>query len=347
MSPNDQGKSPWGKQKNQPDLEEFLNNFQKKMQPMMSNVWLVGALLLLVWGISGIFIVSPREQAAVLRFGKLVRVVGPGPNYHLPYPIEEVMKERVTEVKRLEMGFRTINAGPPAQYRDVPRESLMLTGDESIVGVEFIVQYIISDLEKYLFNVLDVHDTVRMVAESAMREVVGQNEIDTVLTEGKAGIEVATKELIDGILKSYEIGVSVQNVKLQDVQPPDSVAEAFKSVASAREERARLINEAEGYRNDLLPRAQGEAEQMINQARSYKLERVNTSRGETKRFLKLLQEYRKAPGVTRERIRIETMEHVLPGATKMIVDPRVGKNLFPVMPFNQKGNAPQGVSPEK
>jgi len=339
MANNNPG-NPWDKKPGQqPDIEEFLNALQQKFKMKFGknpfNYGVLAAIAFIIWLGSGIFIVDPQEQAAVLRFGKLSRIVGPGPNYHMPFPIEKVYLERVTEVKRLEIGFRTLNPGPPPQYRRLPKESLMLTGDESIVNVEFSVQYLISDLANYLFNAVDVHNTVRLTAESAMREVIGQNKIDTVMTEGKAGIELATKELLSSILRSYKVGVSVQNVKLQDVQPPENVAEAFKSVASAREERERLINEAEGYANDLLPRAKGEAEQMLNKAKAYAVTRVNISKGEADRFVALLSEYRKAEKVTRDRILIETMEEVLPGVNKVIVDGSIGGNVYPILPLNQ------------
>lgn len=339
MSPKDPG-SPWDKKPNgPPDIEEFLNSLQEKFKSKFKKSPFSVSILLVVivvgWLFTGIFIVDPQEQAAILRFGKLSRTVGPGPNYHLPFPIEKVYKERVTEVKRLEIGFRTINPGPPPQYRPVPKESLMLTGDESIVNVEFSVQYVISNLEDYLFNAAEVHNTVRMAAESAMREVVGKNNIDTVLTEGKAAIELASKDLLSSILDSYQVGLSIVNVKLQDVQPPENVKEAFKSVASAREERERLVNEAEGYRNDLLPRAKGEAAQMLNKARGYAVARVNIARGEADRFNALLSEYNKAKSVTRDRIRIEAMEEVLPGMNKIIIDGSLGNNIIPLLPLNK------------
>lgn len=330
------GKSPWDKQGNTPpNIDEFLAKLQQRFRFNMLNIWVVVGIVVLIWGLSGIFIVDPQEQAAVKQFGRLVRVVGPGPNYHLPYPIETVQIERVTEVKRLEIGYRTINQGPPAQYRDVPRESLMLTGDESIVDVQFIVQYVISDLGEYLFNARDVTTTIRAAAESAMREVIGRNVIDSVLTEGKAQMETDTKLLLSSILTEYGLGVAVQNVKLQDVQPPESVKEAFKAVANAREERERLINEAEGYHNDLLPRAKGEAEQIINQARSFAVERVNEAQGDTARFTALLDEYRRSKLVTRERLLLEALEDVLPTVNKVIVDESVGGRILPLLPLAQ------------
>jgi len=338
MSQNDPGKSPWErKSNNPPSVEDFLEALQKKFKfnPNFNpfNAWILVAIGLVVWALTGAFIVQPQEQAAVKQFGKLVRVVGPGINYHLPYPIETVQVEKVTEVKRMEIGFRTINPGPPAQYSEINQESLMLTGDESIVDVWFVVQYVISDLGAYLFNTRDVRTTLRSSAESSMREVIGRNNIDFVLTERKAEIEAATLELLSGIMRSYNSGLTVQNVKLQDVQPPESVKDAFKEVASAREKRAQLINEAEGYRNDLLPRAQGEAEQIINQALSYQAEKLNQARGDTARFLSLLAEYDKAPQVTRKRLQLETMEEVFSNTNKVMVDPNIPQGILPVLPM--------------
>ncbi|MEW6524505.1 MAG: FtsH protease activity modulator HflK [Bacillota bacterium] len=276
--------------------------------------------LLLVYLASGIYTVQPDEQGVVRRFGALSRVSSPGINYHLPWPFESVVTPKVTEVKRIEIGFRTIKQTSPAQYEDHPEESLMLTGDENIVDAEIIVQWRIKDAAQYLFKVLDVESALRDAAEAALRQVVGSRQIDDVLTVAKAEIQEETRLLLQDIIDRYEAGVQVVAIQLQDVQPPAAVRDAFKDVASAREDRAKLINEAEGYRNDVIPRARGEAEQVIRQAEAYRAERVARAEGETQRFLAMLEEYQKAPGVTRTRLYLEMMEAVLPGVTIYILD---------------------------
>lgn len=337
MAFNEPNRSPWEKKNSPPNIEDFLNMLRNRLKDKFhwGNWWLIALILIAVWGLSGVFVVDPQEQAAIKTFGRLTRIVGPGPNYHLPFPIEAVLKERVTEVKRVEVGYRTINQTPPFQYRDIKAESLMLTGDESIVDIQFTVQYRISDLTDYLFNVQEVPVTIRAAAESTMREVIGKSEIDAALTTGKAAVETETRALLASIMDKYDSGVTIVNIKLQDVQPPPQVSEAFKAVASAREEKERLVREAEGYRNDLLPRAQGEAEQIVNQARAYFAERTNVAAGEANRFESVLTEYRKAKQVFRDRIRIETMEFVLPNVTKVIVSKSIADNVLPFMSLNR------------
>ena len=216
-------------------------------------------IAIVIWFGTGIFIVDPEEQAVIKRFGEVTNVVGPGPHYHFPSPIETVQIAPVTEVRRLEIGFRTIQVGPPAKYRRVLKESLMLTGDENIIDVQFIVQYRISDLENYLYSLTNPDETVKSAAESAMREVIGDTTVTKALTVGKGIIEDTTARLLQETLNSYEAGIKIENVKLQDVHPPDAVKEAFKDVVSAREDREKMINDAEGYRNNLVPKSRGEA----------------------------------------------------------------------------------------
>ncbi len=253
-------KSPWEKGPKPPDIDELLNNLQDKFKIGLTKKGVLSYIIILaiiVWLATGIFIIDPEEEGVIKRFGEVTEVVGPGPHYHLPSPIETVQIAPVTAVRRLEIGFRTIQTGPPAKYRRVLKESLMLTGDENIIDVQFIVQYRISDLENYLYSLTNPDVTVRSAAESAMREVIGDSTVTEALTVGKGIIEDTTALLLQQTMNSYKGGIKIENVKLQDVHPPDAVKEAFKDVVSAREDREKMINDAEGYRNNLVPKARG------------------------------------------------------------------------------------------
>lgn len=291
------------------------------------------AVVILLWLLSGIYIVGPDEQGVIRRFGEQVRVTGPGPHWHLPFPIERVNTPKVTEVRRIEVGFRTIHPGPPARYREVLEESLMLTGDENIVDAEIIVQYKIRDAVKYLFNVAAQEELVRDVAEAALRQVVGRHNIDEALTENKAQIEDETREKLQSLLDLYKSGMVVNLVKFQAVRPPREVDAAFKDVASAKEDKQRLIQEAEAYRNDVIPKARGNAEKQIREAEAYKIERVKRAQGEAERFESVLKEYQKAKGVTETRLYLETMENILPGLRKYVVKTDEKGGLLNVLPL--------------
>ena len=298
---------------------DFPNRPQLNLNFNVKTVGYVLAAFVLLWFASGIYIVNPEEQAVVFRFGKAVGLSQSGIHYHLPRPFESVEKEQVTQVKRLEIGFRTISLEPAPRYQKVLRESVMLTGDENIVDVELIVQYRISSIHKYLFSVRDQAEAVRSVAESALRQVIGTHTIDEALTEGKLVIQNEIKDQIRDILGIYDMGIHLENVKLQAVAVPREVDPAFKDVASAREDRERLRNEAEAYRNEVIPKARGGAEQVILGAEAYKVERVKRSQGDADRFLKVLTEYQKAREVTKTRLYLETMEKILPDIQKFIL----------------------------
>jgi membrane protease subunit HflK len=265
-------------------------------------------------------------------------VVGPGPHYHLPSPIETVQIAPVTAVRRLEIGFRTIQIGPPAKYRRVLKESLMLTGDENIIDVQFIVQYRISELENYLYSLTNPDETVKSAAESAMREVVGDTTVTKALTSGKGFLEDTTAQLLQKTMNSYKGGIKIVNVKLQDVHPPDAVKDAFKDVVSAREDKEKMINEAEGYRNNIVPKSRGEAAQIINNAKAYSKEKVLVALGESERFNLIYEEYKNAKEITRDRILLETMAAILPKVKKVIADKGVGGNVLPFLPLGQTMN---------
>ena len=299
--------------------------------------WIV-LVIVLGWLLSGIYIVNPDEQGVVLRFGKYVRTVDAGPHYALPTPIEEVYKPKVTQVQRVEVGFRSVGQGRTFQQganRAMPEESSMLTGDENIVNVQFSVQFQIKDPVEYLFNVENQPYVVKNAAEAAMREVIGNSLIDSVLTDGKLEIQTEATELLQEILDRYKVGVRVIAVQLQDVQPPKEVSDAFKDVASAREDKSRIINEAEAYQNEILPKARGQAAEVVNQAQAYKETRIRNAEGEAQRFLAVLKEYEQARDVTRQRLYLEAMEIMLsrPGMEKIILPEGTAGQTLPLLPL--------------
>jgi len=273
-------------------------------------------ITIVIWLLLGLYSVGPDEVGVVQRFGKYDRVVGPGLNYHFPYPIETVKTPKVTEVKRIEIGFRTIGKN---QYRTIEQESLMLTGDENIVDAELIVQYKIKEPIDYLFNFIGPELTLREASEASLRTVIGRHNIDEALTSGKFMIQEETKELLQITLDKYETGVIVVAVQLQDVSPPKQVIDAFKDVASAKEDKNRMINEAEGYRNDVIPKARGEAQAMIREAEGFRESRIKRAEGDVAKFKAIVKEYIKAKDVTKARLYLEAMEEILPGIDKYIV----------------------------
>ena len=282
-------------------------------------------IALIFWLFTGVYTVGPDEVGVVQRFGKYVRVVQSGLNYHMPFPIETVKTPKVTEVKRIEIGFRTIGKN---QYRTVERESLMLTGDENIVDAELIVQYKIKEPINYLFNFIGPELTMREASEASLRTVVGRHNIDEALTSGKLMIQEETKELLQSILDKYETGIQVVAVQLQDVSPPKQVIDSFKDVASAKEDKNRMINEAEGYRNNVIPKARGEAQSMILEAEGFRESRISRAEGDVAKFKAILKEYSKAKDVTRKRLYLEAMEEILPGLEKYIVPSGEDGNLL-------------------
>ncbi len=295
----------------------------------------IAGIALLLWLLSGIYVVGPDEVGVVQTFGKYSRAAQSGLNYHFPFPIEKVQTPKVTEVKRIEIGFRTVGKN---QYQTVERESLMLTGDENIVDAEMIVQYRIKDPVAYLFNIIKPEITVREASEASLRTVVGRHNIDEALTSGKFMIQEETKILVQSILDKYESGILVVAVQLQDVSPPKEVIASFKDVASAKEDKNRMINQAEGYRNDIIPKARGEAQAEIREAEGYKKARIARSEGDVAKFSAVLKEYRKAKGVTETRMYLETVEEILPNREKIIVPDSENGNLINLLNLRAKGD---------
>lgn len=310
--------NPWGSDKfefKKPNIK-----FDFKVPGGLSFLFLVIAV---VYFGSGFYIVKPNEQAVVKRFGKVIEVVDPGPHYRLPFPIDSVDKAEVTKIHRIEIGFTSTAGGG---YRSIPREALMLTGDENIISIDMIVQYKISSLKDYLYNVNDVEGTIKDSAESTIREVAGREKIDDLLTVGKNRIQMETLKILQDIMKLYETGITIVAVQLQDVEPPKEVVGSFKDVASAREDKNRYINEAEAYQNELIPRARAEAETVLQKAEAYESEQIARAMGETARFIDVMKNYKLAPAITKKRLYLENMAEVLKGGNKYIFDEKL-KNI--------------------
>ncbi|NOZ86309.1 MAG: FtsH protease activity modulator HflK [Deltaproteobacteria bacterium] len=322
------------------DLEELRNKFKKYSNKIkLPGPAIIALLLVGFWILSGLYTVAPDQQAVIRRFGAFIEPLqGPGLHWRFPWPIESATKVNVRKIYSIEVGFRTVDPGPPARYRDVPSESLMLTGDENIVSVDFIVQYMIADPAKYLFEIGSPITTLKEVAESVMREISGKHRIDDVLTEKKTEIQTEVFAMMQSVLNEWKTGIKLQALKLQDVMPPSMVDAAFKDVASAREDKDRIIKQADGYRNDIMPKAKGEAAKMINQAEAYSQSKVKRAQGEADRFNKTYRAYALARDITRRRMFIETMESVLKSADKIIMGSKAMRNVLPHLPLKSFGS---------
>ena len=359
-------KGPWGSGPQPtgprpPDLEDLLRRAQDRLQQFLpggyfSGLGIVLALLavVVIWGLSGFYRVQSEELGAVLRFGKYVRDARPGLNYHLPYPIETVLLPKALRVSTLNIGF-TLDDSPRRTRdgrRDIPEESLMLTGDENIVDVQFTVLWRIkpSGAADYLFNIQNPEGSVKAVAESAMREVVGHSNIQGILTNDKDKIQVEVQELMQRVLDGYGSGILVQQLQMGNVNPPNAdVIQSFNDVTNAKTELESLQNEAQTYANRVVPEARGKAAQITQAAEGYKQQAVVEARGQSARFLKVYEEYKKAPNVTRERIYLETMERILGNSDKLIYDGGPsGQGVVPYLPLNELSTRrPTPASPQQ
>ncbi len=342
------GPQPTGGGPRPPDLEDLLRRAQDRMQQFLPGGYFSGlgiaiALLavLAIWGFSGLFRVQPDELGVVLRFGKHVRTVGPGLSYHLPYPIETVLLPKALRVSTLNIGFSTDGTARRGREvpRDIPEESLMLTGDENIVDVQFTVLWRIkpNGAADYLFNIQNPEGSVKAVAESAMREVVGHSNIQGILTNDKDKIQLEVQELMQRVLDGYGSGILVQQLQMGNVNPPNQdVIQSFNDVTNAKTELESLQNQAQTYANQVVPGARGRAAQIIQAAEGYKQQAVAEAKGQSARFLKVYEEYKKAPDVTRERIYLETMERILGNSDKLIYDAGPsGQGIVPYLPLNE------------
>ena len=283
----------------------------------------IAVILVAAWGVAGFYIVDPAEEAVVLRFGEYHITNGQGLHW-APYFIDNVEKINVEQIRNQEIGFRSSGGS----LTSVAHESLMLTEDENIIDIKFSIQYRVSDARFYLFNVLDPDLTLRQATESAVREVVGRSGMDFVITAGRDVVAAETETLIQEILDRYQAGINITSVNMQDAQPPAQVQDAFFDAVKAREDQERIINQADAYKADIVPKARGEANAMFERAEAYRQRVIAQAEGETDRFLKVLTEYQKAPDVTRERLYLETVEQVMANSSKVLVDLKSGNNIM-------------------
>ena len=344
--------SPWGaprKSNKQPDPQTSAegDDLAQKFQDGLKNIFggngkqdakkpiilfIIGAII--VWALSGFYRVDADEQGVVLRFGKYTNMTQPGLNYHLPYPIESVMTPKVTRVNRVDIGFRSSgDVSRSGAISEIKEESAMLTGDENIVDINYSVFWVIKDAGKYLFNVQDPQGTIKAVAETAMREIIARKKIQSILTQGRTDIETEAHKIMQNILDQYNSGVEVTQVQAQKSDPPAQVIDSFRDVQAAKADKERQQNEAQAYANDVIPRARGEAAKIVQDAEAYKREVVAQAEGEASRFIAIYNEYAKAKTVTQERIYLETMEKVLSGVNKIIIDKQSGSGVVPYLPL--------------
>ena len=358
------GQSPWGSPpgggngsrrrggKPPPSIDDIIENIQKIINKLIPGGKTGGSkpiifglvLLIVVWAFSGLYRVLPDEQGVVLRFGKFVSTTQPGLNYHIPYPVETVLTPKVAKVNRIDIGFRSASdSGRTSGIGDVPEESLMLTGDENIVNVDFSVFWVIKDAGKFLFKIQSPVETVKAAGETAMREVIAKSNLQPILTAGRSRIEVEVQEIIQRLLDEYESGIQITQVQTQNADPPDQVIDAFRDVQAARADMVRSKNEAEAYANDVIPRARGDAAKILQEAEAYKKQVVAAAEGEASRFVAIYNEYAKAKQVTQERMYLETMEKVLADIDKVIIDRKAG-GVVPYLPLpelSKKGSSTQ------
>jgi membrane protease subunit HflK len=360
------GGGPWGNGPqrgggggggNPPDLEELLKRSQntlKSVLPGGGNLGFKGILLAIVvvigiWFANGFYRVEQGQVGVELVLGDITDQTAPGLNYNWPYPLGSVFTPEVLRIREITVGLRETVRGSRVTAQDVVEESLMLTGDENIVDVDFKVQWRIRNtpqgVSDYLFNIQDPEATVKAVAESAMREVVGESNIDSILGENRLPIQQAVRTLMQGALDTYGAGVEVTEVQMQKVDPPQQVIESFRDVQAARADQERIQNEAQTYANRIVPEARGEAARVLEAANAYRDQTIAEANGQAQRFTKVLQEYRKAPNVTRERLYLETLEKVLGANNKIIIDDNVGGagGIVPYLPLDQL-NKSQGAA---
>jgi membrane protease subunit HflK len=357
--PGGGGRGPWGSGPsgggpNPPDLEALLKRSQDRLRQLLPKGFgnggavIVGLIVVVVWLASGVYVVDPDEVGVVTRFGAYIGNTSPGINYHMPWPIDSVTIPKVTRENQLNIGYRLGNS---EGTRDVPEESLMLTGDENIVDINFTVFWVIKDAAAFLFNVENpdsqLDGTIKAVAESAMREVVGKNQIEPILTANREPIQEEVRDLTQAILDAYKAGVTITRVQMQKADPPAQVIEAYRDVQAAQTDQDRMRNEAEAYANKVVPEARGQAARIIQQAEGYKQQVTAEAQGEAARFVSVYDQYKKAPDVTRRRIYLDTMSEILGNMNKVIVDNKGGPGVLPYLPLPElrQGTPPRTGAP--
>src|ERR1700719_97211 len=349
------GPGPRGRGPQPPHFEELLRRGQDRFRRVLpggfgtgTGIAIVVLGILVIWLASGFYRVLPDEVGVVLRFGAYNRTTQPGLTYHLPTPIETVLRPSVTRVNRTEIGYRNAEGPGRGQVtRQVPEEALMLTGDENIVDINFTVFWVIKDAQAYLFNIRDPEATVKSAAESAMREVVGETPIAQALSEGRGKIETDTQTLLQGILNTYNAGIELTQMQLLKVDPPAPVIDAFRDVQRALADRERLRNAAESYRNDIIPRARGDSVRIKQEADAYRQEITARSQGDADRFLSVYNAFKVSQDVTLQRLYLETMEEILKNSNKVIIDKSAqgSRGVLPYLPLPALGTGAGNVSP--
>ncbi|MGZ4957939.1 MAG: FtsH protease activity modulator HflK [Methylomonas sp.] len=356
----DNNKDPWSGRNDRnspPDLDEVIRSLQDKLGGIfgggsngdnqshgapMKTVGIAAAVALILWGASGTYTVDEGTRGVVTRFGAYVNTTQPGLNWHIPAPIEQVQVVNVEQQRFIEVGYRS---GGGQATGSVPKEAMMLTKDENIVDVRLAVQYQVKDAKDYVFNVLDPASTLKQVTESVERGAIGRSNMDFVLGEGRSQIVQEIKSEVQAVMDAYKSGILVTSVNLQDAQAPDQVQGAFDDAVKAREDKQRLINEAEAYSNDVIPKARGAASRIIQEAEGYKVKVIAQATGDVSRFSQLLSEYKKAPAVTKQRMYIEGMESVLGRSNNVLVDVKGGSNVM-YLPLDKLTNKPVEEAPE-
>lgn len=335
------GGSPWSGRGDRgsnppPDLEELLRRSQERLRRLLPGgfgnlrgLWLLGAVILFFWGFSGFYIVQPDEQGVELMFGRYVKTTQPGVNYWFPAPVGTVIRPKVTQTNQLTVGFR----GSPGNIREVPQESHILSGDQNIVDIQFVVQWRISDAGDFLFNMRDPEATVKIAAESALREVVGSNPLTAVITNQRDQLAQQARDLLQGIMDGYDAGVAILDLRIQKADPPKEVIDAFNDVQRAKQDAERLENEALAYRNDIIPRAKGEAARLVQNATAEKERLIKEAEGQAARFTAFYQTYVANKDITARRMYLEAMQEVLSKSDKVIVDSKGGTGVVPYLPL--------------
>ena len=355
-------RGPWGSGPQQPgggsrppDLEEFLRRSQDRLRGLLPGnlggrgIALIALVAVVLWGFSGFFRVEPDELGVVLRFGKFIREVQPGLNYHLPYPIETVLTPPALRINKIDIGMRPVeDMRRGTSVREVPEESLMLTGDENIVDVDFSVLWKVkpTSVGDYLFNIQNPEGTVKAVAEAPCARSLAARTSSRSSPARARTSRPAVQDLMQKTLDNYGAGIQVQQVQLQKVDPPTQVIDAFRDVQAARSDLERAQNEAQTYANRVVPEARGRAAKITQDAEAYREQTVAQAKGETSRFVQIYEQYKKAPDVTRERMYLETMERVLGGSDKTIIDtgPQAGPGVVPYLPLTELPR-PRSASP--
>ncbi len=346
-NPQGGGQGPWGggpSGPQAPDIEEILRRGQDRFKRFMPGgvgtsrgIILILLVVATLWGASGFYRVDPEEQGVVVLFGKWVQTTGPGLHWFVPAPFGQVYKPKVTRVNQVQVGFRPARGGQRGGGpRDIPQESLMLTGDENIIDVQAVVFWQIKDAGKFLFNIRNPEATVKDATEAALREIIGKSEFETIRTKGRGAVAGEAKLLIQHILDEYGAGIVVQNMQLQKIDPPGKVLDAFRDVQAARADKERAVNEATAYLNEVVQQAEGNAQKIIKAGEGYREQKIAIASGESQRFLSIYTEYKKDKEVTRRRIYLETMKGIMAGMDKVLIDNSAGgSGVVPYLPLSE------------